>query len=98
MINIISQDLICLIHGKEKKGILMLSIWDVFPHSPHSRLIDFVLLSFLIFFMPGSIHHIVIFFIQVGFIDSPSRVFNSPYSSALSLEYAPINRMSEFKV
>lgn len=51
-----------------------------------------------IFFLPGGIHHIVIFFIQVGVIDSPPRAFNSPYSSALSLEYAPINRMSEFKV
>lgn len=35
---------------------------------------------------------------QVGVVDSPPRVFNSPYSSALSLDYNPGNRMSEFKV
>ncbi|XP_075885380.1 uncharacterized protein LOC142890323 isoform X2 [Nelusetta ayraudi] len=35
---------------------------------------------------------------RVGVIDSPQRVFNSPYSSALSLDYNPVNRMSEFKV
>uniref|UniRef100_A0A3B3BBN4 Myosin tail domain-containing protein n=1 Tax=Oryzias melastigma TaxID=30732 RepID=A0A3B3BBN4_ORYME len=33
----------------------------------------------------------------VGFTDSPSRAFNSPYSSATSLEFNPTNRMSEFK-
>lgn len=35
---------------------------------------------------------------QVGVVDSPPRVFNSPYGSALSLDYNPVNRMSEFKV
>ncbi|XP_036070401.1 cingulin-like protein 1 isoform X5 [Oryzias melastigma] len=34
---------------------------------------------------------------RVGFTDSPSRAFNSPYSSATSLEFNPTNRMSEFK-
>ncbi|XP_020563580.1 cingulin-like protein 1 isoform X4 [Oryzias latipes] len=33
----------------------------------------------------------------VGFTDSPSRVFNSPYTSATSLEYNPSYRVSEFK-
>ncbi|XP_020563579.1 myosin-13 isoform X3 [Oryzias latipes] len=34
---------------------------------------------------------------RVGFTDSPSRVFNSPYTSATSLEYNPSYRVSEFK-
>ncbi|XP_051794925.1 cingulin-like [Acanthochromis polyacanthus] len=34
---------------------------------------------------------------KVGVIDSPSRVFNSPYATPTSLEYNPMHRMSEFK-
>ncbi|XP_038589742.1 myosin-9-like isoform X2 [Micropterus salmoides] len=33
-----------------------------------------------------------------GVVDSPPRVFNSPYSTATSMEYNPMYRMSEFKV
>ncbi|XP_044029962.1 myosin-9-like isoform X2 [Siniperca chuatsi] len=33
-----------------------------------------------------------------GVGDSPSRVFNSPYSTATSMDYNPMYRMSEFKV
>ncbi|XP_076019617.1 uncharacterized protein LOC143010914 isoform X2 [Genypterus blacodes] len=33
-----------------------------------------------------------------GVVDSPPRVFNSPYSTAISMDYNPMNRMSEFKV
>ncbi|KAL0963235.1 hypothetical protein UPYG_G00351500 [Umbra pygmaea] len=36
---------------------------------------------------------------RVGGFDSPPRVFNSPYTSAMSMEYNPgMNRMSEYKV
>lgn len=66
--------------------------------SPQSTLETDRLCAFVLSHFFFSLHHIVIFFIQVGVIDSPPRVFNSPYSSTLSLEYAPINRMSEFKV
>ncbi|XP_030292515.1 myosin-16 isoform X1 [Sparus aurata] len=34
---------------------------------------------------------------KLGVVDSPSRVFNSPYATATSLEYNPMHRMSEFK-
>uniref|UniRef100_A0AAQ6IP71 Myosin tail domain-containing protein n=1 Tax=Anabas testudineus TaxID=64144 RepID=A0AAQ6IP71_ANATE len=34
---------------------------------------------------------------RVGVVDSPSRVFNSPYSTAVSMDYNPMYRMSEFK-
>uniref|UniRef100_A0A671VLD0 Myosin tail domain-containing protein n=1 Tax=Sparus aurata TaxID=8175 RepID=A0A671VLD0_SPAAU len=34
---------------------------------------------------------------RLGVVDSPSRVFNSPYATATSLEYNPMHRMSEFK-
>lgn len=36
--------------------------------------------------------------LQVGVVDSPPRVFNSPYSAATSIDYNPMYRMSEFKV
>ncbi|XP_044029964.1 cingulin-like protein 1 isoform X4 [Siniperca chuatsi] len=35
---------------------------------------------------------------RFGVGDSPSRVFNSPYSTATSMDYNPMYRMSEFKV
>lgn len=35
---------------------------------------------------------------RTGIIDSPPRVFNSPYSTNTSLDYNPPYRMSEFKV
>ncbi|XP_038589740.1 uncharacterized protein LOC119914491 isoform X1 [Micropterus salmoides] len=35
---------------------------------------------------------------RYGVVDSPPRVFNSPYSTATSMEYNPMYRMSEFKV
>ncbi|XP_037548006.1 myosin-9 [Nematolebias whitei] len=35
---------------------------------------------------------------RAGLVDSPPRVFNSPYISTTSMEYNPSNRMSEFKV
>ncbi|KAM4528276.1 uncharacterized protein PAE49_000206 [Odontesthes bonariensis] len=35
---------------------------------------------------------------RVGVIDSPSRVFNSPYITNTSMEYNPTYRLSEFKV
>ncbi|KAM9338374.1 uncharacterized protein ABDE67_017932 [Symphorus nematophorus] len=35
---------------------------------------------------------------RVGVVDSPPRVFNSPYATATSMEYNPMHRMSEFKV
>ncbi|XP_042250915.1 cingulin-like isoform X5 [Thunnus maccoyii] len=34
---------------------------------------------------------------QQGVVDSPPRVFNSPYSTAISMDYNPMYRMSEFK-
>ncbi|KAM8743835.1 uncharacterized protein AB9X84_018043 isoform 2-T2 [Acanthopagrus schlegelii] len=34
---------------------------------------------------------------RLGVVDSPPRVFNSPYATATSLEYNPMHRMSEFK-
>ncbi|KAK1883446.1 Cingulin-like protein 1 [Dissostichus eleginoides] len=33
-----------------------------------------------------------------GVVDSPPRVFNSPYSTTASMDYNPMHRMSEFKV
>ncbi|XP_010790956.1 interactor of constitutive active ROPs 2, chloroplastic [Notothenia coriiceps] len=33
-----------------------------------------------------------------GVVDSPPRVFNSPYSATTSMDYNPKHRMSEFKV
>ncbi|KAI9519235.1 hypothetical protein NQZ68_030767 [Dissostichus eleginoides] len=33
-----------------------------------------------------------------GVVDSPPRVFNSPYSTTTSMDYNPMHRMSEFKV
>lgn len=36
--------------------------------------------------------------LQVGVVDSPPRVFNSPYATAASMDYNPMLRMSEFKV
>ncbi|XP_034752349.1 cingulin-like protein 1 [Etheostoma cragini] len=33
-----------------------------------------------------------------GVVDSPPRVFNSPYATATSMDYNPLLRMSEFKV
>lgn len=43
---------------------------------------------------------IVVLFVclQLGVVDSPPRVFNSPYSTATSMDYNPMSRMSEFKV
>ncbi|MED6269610.1 hypothetical protein CHARACLAT_001326, partial [Characodon lateralis] len=35
---------------------------------------------------------------RTGVIDSPPRVFNSPYSTTTSMDYNPTYRMSEFKV
>ncbi|XP_047228342.1 uncharacterized protein LOC124872416 isoform X2 [Girardinichthys multiradiatus] len=35
---------------------------------------------------------------RTGVIDSPARVFNSPYSTTTSMDYNPTYRMSEFKV
>ncbi|KAM4634150.1 uncharacterized protein ACJ7VT_009490 [Polymixia lowei] len=35
---------------------------------------------------------------RFGGFDSPPRVFNSPYTTAASMEYNPMYRMSEFKV
>ncbi|XP_039636356.1 uncharacterized protein LOC120545814 isoform X1 [Perca fluviatilis] len=32
-----------------------------------------------------------------GVVDSPPRVFNSPYATATSMDYNPMSRMSEFK-
>ncbi|XP_071321958.1 myosin heavy chain, embryonic smooth muscle isoform [Trachinotus anak] len=34
---------------------------------------------------------------RVGVVDSPPRVFNSPYTTATSMDYNPMYRMSEFK-
>lgn len=34
---------------------------------------------------------------RLGAVDSPPRVFNSPYTMTSSLDYNPMNRMSEFK-
>ncbi|XP_069016778.1 myosin heavy chain, embryonic smooth muscle isoform [Embiotoca jacksoni] len=34
---------------------------------------------------------------RLGVIDSPPRVFNSPYITSTSVEYKPLHRMSEFK-
>ncbi|XP_051267924.1 cingulin-like protein 1 isoform X2 [Dicentrarchus labrax] len=34
---------------------------------------------------------------RFGNVDSPSRVFNSPYATATSMDYNPMHRMSEFK-
>ncbi|KAI3361928.1 hypothetical protein L3Q82_012276, partial [Scortum barcoo] len=34
---------------------------------------------------------------RLGVVDSPPRVFNSPYATATSMDYSPIYRMSEFK-
>ncbi|XP_070845564.1 uncharacterized protein [Chaetodon trifascialis] len=34
---------------------------------------------------------------RLGVIDSPPRVFNSPYSTATSMDYNPMHRISEFK-
>ncbi|CAK6975255.1 putative uncharacterized protein MYH16 [Scomber scombrus] len=34
---------------------------------------------------------------RIGVVDSPPRVFNSPYSSALSVDYNPTYRMPDFK-
>ncbi|MEQ2245667.1 hypothetical protein ILYODFUR_030333, partial [Ilyodon furcidens] len=36
--------------------------------------------------------------LKTGVIDSPPRVFNSPYSTTTSMDYNPTYRMSEFKV
>ncbi|XP_047228343.1 cingulin-like protein 1 isoform X3 [Girardinichthys multiradiatus] len=36
--------------------------------------------------------------LKTGVIDSPARVFNSPYSTTTSMDYNPTYRMSEFKV
>ncbi|XP_069370035.1 cingulin-like protein 1 [Paralichthys olivaceus] len=35
---------------------------------------------------------------RLGAVDSPPRVFNSPYTTAASMDYNPMYRMSEFKV
>uniref|UniRef100_A0A665W8H1 Uncharacterized LOC115052331 n=1 Tax=Echeneis naucrates TaxID=173247 RepID=A0A665W8H1_ECHNA len=35
---------------------------------------------------------------RFGAVDSPPRVFNSPYSTGTSMDYNPMFRMSEFKV
>ncbi|KAI4816271.1 hypothetical protein KUCAC02_008603, partial [Chaenocephalus aceratus] len=35
---------------------------------------------------------------RYGVVDSPPRVFNSPYSTTASMDYNPMHRMSEFKV
>ncbi|XP_041826558.1 cingulin-like protein 1 [Melanotaenia boesemani] len=35
---------------------------------------------------------------RLGIIDSPPRVFNSPYSTTTSMDYNPTYRMSEYKV
>ena len=36
---------------------------------------------------------------QFGGIDSPPRVFNSPYATtAISMDYNPVYRMSDYKV
>ncbi|XP_026153728.1 cingulin-like protein 1 isoform X2 [Mastacembelus armatus] len=35
---------------------------------------------------------------RLGVVDSPPRVFNSPYSTATSMDYNPMYRMSEFKI
>uniref|UniRef100_A0A8D3E2P0 Myosin tail domain-containing protein n=1 Tax=Scophthalmus maximus TaxID=52904 RepID=A0A8D3E2P0_SCOMX len=34
---------------------------------------------------------------RVGIVDSPPRVFNSPYATTASMDYNPMYRMSEFK-
>ncbi|XP_062269177.1 cingulin-like [Platichthys flesus] len=34
---------------------------------------------------------------RLGVVDSPPRVFNSPYTTAASMDYNPMYRMSEFK-
>lgn len=34
---------------------------------------------------------------RVGVVDSPPRVFNSPYSTTTSMDYNPMYRMSEYK-
>lgn len=48
-------------------------------------------------FLLGSLSH-ALFCLQVGVVESPPRVFNSPYATATSMEHNPIYRMSEFKV
>ncbi|XP_068191513.1 myosin-11 [Antennarius striatus] len=35
---------------------------------------------------------------RFGAVDSPLRTFNSPYSTAISMDYNPIHRMSDFKI
>uniref|UniRef100_A0A087XWN4 Uncharacterized protein n=1 Tax=Poecilia formosa TaxID=48698 RepID=A0A087XWN4_POEFO len=35
---------------------------------------------------------------RTGVVDSPPRVFNSPYATTTSLDYTPTYRMSEYKV
>ncbi|XP_034048301.1 cingulin-like protein 1 isoform X2 [Thalassophryne amazonica] len=35
---------------------------------------------------------------RMGVVDSPPRVFNSPYITTASMEYSPMHRMSDFKV
>nr|XP_043868860.1 uncharacterized protein LOC122758656 [Solea senegalensis] len=35
---------------------------------------------------------------KLGVVDSPPRVFNSPYTTTASMDYNPVYRMSEYKV
>ncbi|KAG7498502.1 cingulin 1 isoform X3 [Solea senegalensis] len=35
---------------------------------------------------------------RLGVVDSPPRVFNSPYTTTASMDYNPVYRMSEYKV
>lgn len=60
----------------------------------------YIVVSLSPFFIDWTHEIIVVLFVclQLGVVDSPPRVFNSPYTTATSLDYNPMYRMSEFKV
>lgn len=58
----------------------------------------FLSLSLSFYYWLEVFNHCCVVCLQVGVVDSPPRVFNSPYSTATSIDYNPTYRMSEFKV
>lgn len=77
---------LCSFYVDVRKAIVAVSALLNSHFDPWALFVFFKSLHFWLFFF---------FFLQMGVVDSPPRVFNSPYSQATSLEYNPPYRMSE---
>lgn len=77
-------------------GSTLMNFPTVCPQDWYCRLAFLLSLSF--YYWLEVFNHCCVVCLQVGVVDSPPRVFNSPYTTATSIDYNPIYRMSEFKV